>query len=464
MLAARLAVPAFSFGINVAVARLLGEEVRGQYVELVALLLVAQALAGGGMVSLVTRDVAAHLDLRHEILREGNRIGLGSGLLATALFLLYTELLLPPAAHLPAWFLAASIVPSAWISVQEGWLMALHLHPRITAVALVEGIVKVTTAALVFWLGGGLAGLCAGLAAGRGVALAVGQVYVHRAGAEGPYRRATRPLAPFARALVPFAAIFTLGILYFRQDVLVVGALRSERETGFYGVAVAFYAMALLVPSSVMAAVYPRLAAAFALSRERFLEASGYTTRLLTTASVPLALGLIAVAHPLVAIVYGERYLEAVPTLCLLAALLPLHGINTALGQGMQAAHLQRPLLGMTALAVASNLLCNLAFVSWLGIEGAPAALAVSSTLSLGVMAWIHHRRLAPVRIGPRHALAVVLVALPIAAALWATPLQRVPIAAGGMALLVALAGPAGLVGPRDLARAGTVLGRVEVA
>ena len=463
MMAARLAVPAFSFGINVAVARLLGEDVLGQYVELVAMLLVAQALAGGGLTALVTRDVAAQPERKDEILRESNRVALGTGLLSCALFLLYTELLLPASSHAASAWLALSVVPSAWIAVQEGWLMALHLHPRITWVSGVEGLVKVAAALAVFAFGGGLVGLCAGLSLARIVALVLGQVYLRRAGAVAPYRRPTGPLAPFARALLPFAAIFTLGSLYFRQDVLVVGALRSERETGFYGVASAFYAIALLVPSSVMAAVYPRLSAAYAVSKQTFVETCDYTTRLLTTASVPLALGLIAVAQPIVHGIYGERYLEAVPTLCLLAALLPLHGINTAIGQGMQAAHLQGQLLAMTCLAVVVNLGANLFLVERFGIVGAPGALLLSSGISLFVMAGIYHRHVAPVRPSPRHLLALFVVTAPIAATLWAPPWYRIPVALAGTLFVALLARPAGLLGPRELARAGEVLGRTRV-
>ncbi len=451
MLAARLSVPLFSFGINVAVARVLGEHVLGAWVELVAMVLIAQSIAGGGFPSLVARDVAAHPGDADEVAREGHRTGFATGLLATVLFLLYARLALPPDVRPAAFVLAISILPSSWISVQEGWLIGRELHPRIATISLVEGVAKVLAAIAVFALGGGLFGLCAGLTLARIAAFVAGRFVLSRAGARHTWRTPDRPLGPFLRALAPFGAMYALGIVYFRQDVLVIGALRTERETGFYAVASVFYAMALLVPSSLMSALYPRLALAFSVSTERWKEASSRAMRLLTVSSMPLALGLIAVADPLVRIVYGERFAEATPTLRLLAALLPLHAANAAIGQALQAAHLQNVLLSMTVLAVVSNLLANLWFVADRGIEGAAIALGISSALSLVVQSAIHQRRIAPLGLGLRHLPALLLVVAPIGIVLACDASWRPSVAAAGLALVGLLARPTGLLAAGDL-------------
>ncbi|MCC6641480.1 MAG: oligosaccharide flippase family protein [Deltaproteobacteria bacterium] len=452
MLAARLAVPFFSFGINIGVARLLGSHVLGQYVELVALLLVAQALAGGGLSMLVTRDVAAHPDERAELMQRANRVGFASGLLATVLFLAYARIVLPPDVWNPALLLGASILPSAWISAQEGLFMGLHQHPRITLVAFVEGAVKLAAAGAVFAVDGGLAGLCAGLTVARLVALGLGHGLTVRAGVQRAFGRPGRVLE-FARALVPFAAIFTLGILYFRQDVLVVGALRSETETGLYGIATTLYALTLLAPNSVMSAVFPRLAAAFGSARSDYHEATMLTSKLLTVEGVVVALVLIAAAPLLVRTLYGPPFLAAVPTLALLAAVLPLHGANAALGQAMQAAHLQGEMLALTIGAVAVNLVLCLVLVPQMGILGAALALLTTSSLSAVVLAWIYHRRITPFRLGVRAALVPITVAAPVLVALASPETLRPAAAAGGLVLLAAGARVSGLLSGADLSR-----------
>ncbi len=459
MLAARLAVPFFSFGINIAVARLLGSEVLGQYVELVALLLVAQAVAGGGLVPLVTRDVAASPEGRAALLRRAYRVGAASGILATVLFLLYARLLLAPEVWEAALLLAASIVPSAWISSQEGLFMGVHQHARITLVSLVEGVVKLAAAGVVLGLDGGLAGLCAGLTGARLVAFGAGQIMAVRAGATRAFGRPAGGVAEFARSLLPFAAIYTLGILYFRQDVLVVGALRTASETGFYGVATTLYALTLLAPNSIMAAVYPRLCAAFGEDRSSYHEATVLTSKLLTVEGAVFAIVLIAASPWLVRLLYGPEFLAAVPALSLLAAVLPLHGVNAALGQAMQAAHLQNEMFALTVAAVALNLALNLMLVPELGILGAASAMLVTSALSAVALGWIYHRRVKRLPLSARSALAPLAAALPVVLVLAAPEPSRIAAAAVGMALLVAGARASGLVSADDLSRIGAGLG-----
>jgi O-antigen/teichoic acid export membrane protein len=453
MLAARLLVPLFSFGISIGVARLLGTQVLGQYVELVALLFVAQALAGSGLAALVTRDVAAQPGERAELVRRANRVGIASGALATVLFLVYVRLLLEPTAQRPALLLAVSILPSAWIATQEGLFMGVHLHHRITATAFVEGVVKLSAGVVVLAVGGGLAGLCAGLTLARLVAFAFGHVFAARAGAERSLGSPAGGTIDFARAAVPFAVIGTMGVLYFRQDVLVVGALRSQSETGFYGVATALYAMTLLVPGSVMSAVYPRLASVFAKSRDAYHEATVLATKVLTVFCVVMAIAMIAVAPWLVSLLYGTGYLAAVPVFSLLAATFPLHAANGTLGQAMQAGHLEREMLLVTVGTVILNLALNLALVPRLGIEGAALSILISSGLALLVLGWIYHRRVAPLSMGMRSLLAPVAMAGPLVLLLVAPDWMRLPGAVLGLLVVAAGARLSGLLAADDLDR-----------
>ncbi len=459
MLVARLAAPLFSFGINIGVARLLGSEVLGQYVGMLALLLVAQALAGGGLSLLVTREIAAHPERRAELLRRANRAGLASGSLATLLFLIYARLVFAANLWEPALLLAASILPSAWVSAQEGLFMGTHHHARIAWVALVEGSVKLMAAASVFAFGGGIAGLCAGLTLARLVALALGTRFAVRAGASRGFGRPAGSALEFIRALAPFAGIWTLSMLYFRQDVLVVSALRSESETGFYGAAATLYALALMAPNSMMAAIYPRLSAAFGTAREAYHEATILSAKLLMLQGVVMALAIIAIGPWIVRLLYGSNFLAAVPVLCLLAAILPLHGVNSALGQAMQAAHLQKEMLGFTLAASVVNLGLNLVLVPKLGILGAAWALLASAGLAAFVLGWIYHRRVTRIPFGARGVVMLFTVMAPVAIVLASPERLRLPAAGLGLVLLAVGTRKTGLIGDADLARVALGLG-----
>jgi O-antigen/teichoic acid export membrane protein len=393
------------------------------------------------------------------LLRRANRAGFASGSLATLLFLLYARFVFAADLWEPALLLAAAILPSAWVSAQDGLFMGVQLHTRIAWVALVEGSVKLAAAASVFAFGGGLAELCAGLTLARLVALVLGQRFAVRAGAERSFGRPVGGALEFTRALLPFAGIWTLSMLYFRQDVLVVSALRSESETGLYGVATTLYALALMAPNSMMAAIYPRLSAAFGTARDAYHEATILSAKLLLVQGVVMALVLIVIGPWIVRLLYGASFLEAVPVLGLLAAILPLHGVNSALGQAMQAAHLQTEMLGFTLGACVVNLALNLALVPTLGILGAAWALLTTSGLAALVLGWIYHRRITPFPLDARSLLVLFTVAAPVVLVLASPERLRLPAAALGLVVLAAGTRGTGLIGVADLARIATGLG-----
>jgi len=453
MLAARLLVPLFSFAINLGIARVLGAHELGQYVQLIAILLVVQALAGGGLTQLVTRDAAARPAEAEALARRANVVGTALALAATAALLAYQALVLGPELRTAAGMLALSVVPSAWIAVQEGLFMAAHRHYWIAVIALVEGVVKLAVAGAVLLAGGGLVGLCIGLTLARLVALGLGAALTARLGLRGLHRAPGGGSLAFARELLPFAGIFTLAMLYFRQDVLVVGALRSEAETGLYGVAATLYAMSLLGPTSVMSALFPRLAASHAASPSAYRDATVLSAKLLAAGGVAATLVLLVLAGPLVRLLYGAEFEGAVPVLGLLFAILPLHGVNTVLGQALQAAHLQGPILTMTAAAVAVNLVALFLLVPQLGIAGGAWSLLLTSGISLLWMGAIYHRHVSPLAPKPRQLVMPFALAGPIVLVLASPERLRMPAAAGGLVLLAAGALLSGLVERDDLAR-----------
>ncbi|MCP4656194.1 MAG: oligosaccharide flippase family protein [bacterium] len=397
MLAARLLVPAFSFAINVGIARVYGAETLGVYVQLIALVVVFQTMAGAGIPLLLTRDLAAHPDETPLQLRRARSFALASGGLATLAFAAYAQWLLPADRSAPAFLLALSVLPSARIAIQEAFFMARRAHHRVTLVAFAENALKLALAAGVFAFGGGILGLCAAITLARCAALGAGEWMMR--GAED--RRTERPTLAdalaFGRAVAPFAVLFTLSMVYFRVDVLLVAALRDAGDTGFYGAALALFSIALLVPSSAMSALYPRLAAMFRSSHEGYARATLVSVELLTLGIVPLSLALICFADRILTTAYGDPFLVSAPVLRLLAATLPLQAVNGAFGHALQAGKLQASMLRIVAMGLAAHVVMLVVLVPRLGIEGAAVSLVVSSALVTVGTARAFHSRVAPI-------------------------------------------------------------------
>lgn len=425
MLAARVLVPVFSFAINVGIARAYGAETLGVYIHLLALLLIFQAAAGAGMHLLLTRELATSPEEAAAHLGSGRSFALLSGSASTLAFLAYSFALLPQDRLLPAAVLSLTILPSAWIATQEAFFMATRTHHRITVVSFAENALKLALALMAHLLGAGILGLCAGIAAARFLALGAGFVLMRRAGAPATGRPSVEGALAFGRTVAPFAVLFALSMLYFRVDVLLVEALRGEGDTGRYGAALTLYSVVLLLPESAMGAVYPRLASSFRASAESYAEATLLSLRVLVVGIVPLSLFLVCFADRVLALAYGERFLSSATTLRLLAVSLPLHAVNGVLGQALQAARLQGAMLRIVVLGLSTHLVANVVLLPRLGIEGAAAALFLSSSVVALGAARCFHRSVAPLRPGARFFGSLATIGGPLVLTLLAPPAWR---------------------------------------
>jgi len=440
MLVARLAPPAFSFAINVAIARVYGADALGTYVYLLSLLLVFQAIAGAGMPFLVTRELAVRPDETVDLVRAARTVGCASGVIAAIGFFVLAWCSSDGGTALAAAALAPSLLASGWIAVQEAYFIARHEHHAVTAVAIAENAVKLALAGLALLAGGGLVAVFLAIASARWCALVVGQKLMDepvRTGWRPDWRRAL----PLARALPPFAAMIALAMLFFRIDILVLGVLDGGHDTGVYGAALTLYSVALLLPESAMAAIYPRLATSFRSGGREAALATLLTAKLLAIGLVPLALGMIDLAQPLLHLVYGPPFEDSAPALRLLVASLPIQGMNIALAQALQASGHQREMLAVAGFGTALHLVVTCAFVATLGWLGAPLAVLLSSSVVALSSAWLFHRRVGTIQVDVGTWIGLSAVAVPIALVLVAPPeLERAATAAGvawlGLALV----------------------------
>jgi len=422
---ARLAVPVFSFAISVTIARLYGAETLGVYVQIMALTVIFQTMATAGIQLLLTRDIAGDPEETSDHLNRARSFALVSGTAATAVFLAYAFVVLESNQRWGAVLLALTMVPSARMAIQEGFFMATRAHHKMTVVAVVENTLKLVFASAVFLAGSGIVAICAAIGAARLVAVQVGQWLMAGAGEAAKGRFSFTDARTFGRMVAPFAVLLSVSMVYFRMDILMVGFLCDGTETGLYGAAITLYTVLILVLSSVMSAVYPRLSAAFRDSREGFVGATMLSVKLLSVAMVPFAVVTICVADWALVLVFGRAYESAAPVLRLLAASVPLHAVNGVLGQALQAGKQQMSMVPVVTIGLAVHFVGIMFFVPILGIEGAAVSVLISSTLVTIGTFLAFQRNVELVRPGARAAAAASTVILPITVTLLAGPIWR---------------------------------------
>jgi PST family polysaccharide transporter len=201
-------------------------------------------------------------------------------------------------------------------------------------------------------------------------------------------------------------------MLYLRLDVVMVTAMRGDYETGIYSAATRLSEAWYFLPMALMSAVQPVLLRARENDPVVFQRRLNALYVLTAWASVVVAALLTVTATPLIALLFGDRYLGAGPVLALHAWAGIAVFLGVASSQYLVAENLVRISMYRTALGVVANILLNLLLIPHYGALGAAAATVVSyfvATFSLLAFASTRSQAVSMVRaFSPLEALELV--------------------------------------------------------
>lgn len=262
---------------------------------------------------------------------------------------------------------------------------------------LTRGLAQAAGFVTVLVVDGSVAGLSAVTAAASLLMLLLGRVLAHRAvpGLRVSLRLASRaglrPLLGYGTGL--FATRLT-GTLYRQMDKAIIGIGLDVRAVAVYEIANRIHTGAAMVQSVAASALLP--AAAYArerveVLREMFLRGTCYAL----AASLPVTLGAIVLAEPLVRTWVGERLTDAAgPTRLFLVYLVVLAVIIVGMTMVVALGEIRYVLLASIANLVL-NFALSVALVGPLGVEGVILATLIAQTLMAVPVALMLMRRFA---------------------------------------------------------------------
>jgi O-antigen/teichoic acid export membrane protein len=371
-LAAEAASRLIGLGTTLLLVRGLGASDFGAFGRLSVLALLLAELAELGLQTLASRALVA------------GTLSLGALVRARLLLLaivggaaLALVGLAPVLAPLVLWFVLSGWAEFLGVAlrcrgerVREAWLLLLLRGAGLVA------------AALVLQADGGLAALARALAASTLPALALGALWLARAGAP---RAPDAGVARVMREALPLAAHGGLVLLSPRVEFLVLSLLRGDRETGLFLAALRVYEFLNVVPAAVSAGAMPGLTREAGRGRGAVRARSAWTLALL---AAPAALGLGLVAPAVARLLLGGGYDAAAYAgtalpLRLLALALPALFLNGLLLAALVAAGRAGCLPRLTATRVLVAFALALVLVRRAGGTGAAAGIAIAEWLLL---------------------------------------------------------------------------------
>jgi O-antigen/teichoic acid export membrane protein len=275
--------------------------------------------------------------------------------------------------------------------------------------SLVSTAINVMLTAVALLLGWDLVGLTLALLVSRVVDCVLRGIAFHRvasswsplsAAHDGSRAIAAAVAVPddLRRRLLGFARDMTLlvilGIVVWdRSEIFVLKHFSAVTELAFYSLAFNIVRQMLMVPRVFVWAVSARLFAEHGRTPARGAELTATSMRYLALFSIPACLGLAALAAPVVCVLYGSRYLPAVPVLAVVASLSVLRSLSMPAQDLVMVADRQALLLWWAVGLALLNIMLDLWWIPAAGAMGAAWANGTAQTIgAIGLLAYASRR------------------------------------------------------------------------
>lgn len=108
-------------------------------------------------------------------------------------------------------------------------------------------------------------------------------------------------------------------VIYMNSDTTILGILKNDYSVGLYSVAVKIYTIVKQVFNAVILTTIPRLAYLRNNDVRGFERLTKTMISMATVFTIPAAFGIIILRKEIIALISGNSYLEAAPTLSILA-------------------------------------------------------------------------------------------------------------------------------------------------
>lgn len=189
---------------------------------------------------------------------------------------------------------------------------------------------------------------------------------------------------PMLRRAFPFGVTTILVAFYYWSGSTILSKISGEKAVGEFGAAFRVVAGVGFLGASFSGAVYPVISRVFASEPERWSAAAGRALRLILNLAVPQAVLGLALAGPVIGILYGPGYDGSVRVMMALVWWGACASLNSMLSNMLFAADRQRTVTTQAGISVVVSLVLNLALIPRFGALG--AAVALSSAEAVGTI------------------------------------------------------------------------------
>lgn len=390
-----------NFVVGIVLARSLGSEQYGFYSFLMWFLGLGAIAANLGVGSMATRFVADALGRENRlesrslvrltlILRGMATLFVSSVILAFSGF--WAKAFAHPGNEIYFALVAFALLPNSMNYVLIGIFSGFQKYEYNAYLILGSNPLRAVLLIVLTFLGFGVKELLIASIVSWVVGMVVGVILLRRL---VPLKAILSPSPPnpaLRKSALKYALVMTglLAVNYFlweQIEVLFLGMYRPVEEVGFYTLASKLPSMAImLLPSVFSAVLLPAMAEQFGKGDLEKLRTIYVTSaRYLMMLAMPLAAGGIALANPIISLLYGREYMSAIMIMQIVFIPFAINSIGNGAGSVIQGINQPAFVLKVGGLLALLNVGLNLCLIPKYGMLGAAVASSVPRILTLPI-------------------------------------------------------------------------------
>ncbi len=194
---------------------------------------------------------------------------------------------------------------------------------------------------------------------------------------------------PILRASFPFSIMMATDVLGRRFDTVFMSFVLVDAAVGWYNVPYNLTFMMLLLAQSLALAIYPTMVKQYDSGRGSIQDTVQRSLRYLLLLSLPMAVGGMLLASPIIVSLYHQQFAPAIPAMQILVWGLPAMFILEMTGRTSTTLHLEKKIARLSIFNMVTGVILSVILIPWLGITGAAIALVINQWLRVFLESWI---------------------------------------------------------------------------
>jgi|SRR5579859_2816998 len=167
------------------------------------------------------------------------------------------------------------------------------------------------------------------------------------------------------KSSAPYMMLSGFMVAYSQIDVVVISLLVSEKQIGWYSAALRLTGTFVFIPTVLMAALLPASSRMHKSAPDDLQKLMSKSFDLLLLSCIPIGLGVMSIANPLIVFLYGSDFANGGPILAIMGIVVIFFSINMLVGQFFISSDRQHVWVIVMAVATVVTIPLDFVLVPW---------------------------------------------------------------------------------------------------